>query len=62
MMPNTAVKIVSVPAPKAFGDQANPSIGLLVSHSITGLMYPLGLGLATISGVPRIPIEWSMKR
>jgi len=38
MMPNTAVNIVSGGAPNAFGAQAKPSIGLLVSHSITGLM------------------------
>src|SRR5215831_3451691 len=54
MMPNTAAKIVSL-APNRSSPQAMPSIGLLVSHSITGLMYPFGFGFATMSGTPRTP-------
>src|SRR5437773_37938 len=48
--------------PKRSSPHAIPSIGLLVSHSRTGLMYPFGFGLATINGTPRTPSTWGGKR
>src|SRR5712692_12046924 len=61
MTPKMAAKSVSL-TPKRSSPQAIPSIGLLVSHSRTGLMYPFGFGLATINGTPRTPSTCGGKR
>src|SRR2546428_7229718 len=61
MIPKIAAKRVSL-APKRSSPHAIPSIGLLVSHSRTGLMYPFGFGLATINGTPRTPSTCGGKR
>src|SRR5438552_17979222 len=61
MIPKIAANRVSL-TPKRSSPHAIPSIGLLVSHSRTGLMYPFGFGLATINGTPRTPSTWGGKR
>src|SRR3989442_4077797 len=61
MIPKIAAKRVSL-TPKRSSPHAIPSIGLLVSHSRTGLMYPFGFGLAMINGTPRTPSTCGGKR